>query len=91
MSFESEPTQEHPTDKFFRELGFEGLGSQERSYKDRTILLRDYFDQPDVAPSAKYMYDLIRSGNTAHPDYELSRETMISYCEVFSAAVQSGS
>jgi hypothetical protein len=86
MSFEDAPKLEsHPADALFEEFGFPGLGDVKRNYKDRTIQLRDYFDQPDVNPVARNIFDIVKSGDTTHPDYQVSRDILITYVETFAA------
>jgi hypothetical protein len=83
MSFEPEPQPEHPTDRVFRIVGHEGLGDTQREYKGRIILLREYFDQPDVAASARAYYDIVNNGDISHPEYETAYAVLASYCEFF--------
>lgn len=93
MSFDSFPAQQervsrHAGDIFFEDiLGLEeGFGDTVTRFKDRFILLKDYFAQEDVDPRALATYNFLTDQkNRTNPEYQQAVELMKAYAKQFAS------
>ena len=76
--------EKHPGDALYEKLGLpEDFGQADMSFHGRIIQRRDYFDQPDVDPGARHVYEVLSAMDPSDPSFPTFRDAFMAAAEQF--------